>query len=145
VAERPTFVAREGELERLDRFLDRALAGQGLVCFVTGEAGSGKTALLGQSAQRAQERHRDLVVAIGQGDAQTGRAIPTFPSARCWVSLICYRVLLAVGDPLAPEILAAAHALLQERAARIDDENLRRSFMESMPSHREITRAFATG
>jgi len=61
-----------------------------------------------------------------------------------WVSLICYRVLLANGDPRAPPILATAHALLQERAARIDDENLRRSFMERVPSHREIVRAFAT-
>jgi Cdc6-like AAA superfamily ATPase len=99
VAERPTFVAREGELERLDRFLNRALAGQGLVCLVTGEAGSGKTALLGKFAQRAQERHRDLVVAIGQGDAQTGACDPYLPfremlgqpdllscSPRCWGS-----------------------------------------------------------
>jgi hypothetical protein len=79
VAERPTFVAREGELEQLDRFLDRALAGQGLVCFVTGEAGGGKTALLGEFTQHAQERHRDLVVAIGQGDAQTGACDPYLP------------------------------------------------------------------
>jgi adenylate cyclase len=79
VTERPTFVAREGELERLDHFLDRALAGPGLVCFVTGEAGSGKTALLGEFTQRAQKRHRDLVVAIGQGDAQTGAGDPYLP------------------------------------------------------------------
>ncbi len=79
MAERPILVAREGELEQLDRFLDRALAGQGLVCFVTGEAGSGKTALLAEFALRAQERHRDLIVAIGQGDAQTGACDPYLP------------------------------------------------------------------
>ena len=61
-----------------------------------------------------------------------------------WVSQICYRVLIATGDSRAPEILETAHALLQERAARIDDETLRRSFMESMPAHREIVYAFAT-
>ena len=34
------FVARERELEQLNTFLDRALSGQGQVCFVTGEAGA---------------------------------------------------------------------------------------------------------
>ena len=56
MSERPAFVAREGELEQLDSCLDRAFAGQGLVCFVVGEAGSGKTALLSEFTQRAQER-----------------------------------------------------------------------------------------
>ena len=56
----------------LDRFLDAALAGQGQVCFVSGEAGSGKTALVTEFARRAEARHLELVVAIGQGDAQTG-------------------------------------------------------------------------
>ncbi|MFQ5814295.1 MAG: ATP-binding protein, partial [Anaerolineae bacterium] len=40
------FVARERELAQLNEFLNQALAGQGTVCFVTGEAGSGKTALV---------------------------------------------------------------------------------------------------
>jgi adenylate cyclase len=79
VTANPAFVAREGELERLDRFLKQALAGQGLVCFVTGEAGSGKTTLLTEFAQRAQERAGDLVVAVGQGDAQTGAGDPYLP------------------------------------------------------------------
>jgi len=68
----PVFVARERELQRLDGFLDAALAGHGQVCFVSGEAGSGKTALLTQFARRAEARHPELVVAMGQGDAQTG-------------------------------------------------------------------------
>ena len=70
--ERAAFVARERELEQLDGFLQRALAAQGLVCFVTGEAGSGKTTLVAEFARRAQEQHQDLVVAVGQSDAQTG-------------------------------------------------------------------------
>ena len=32
----------------------------------------------------------------------------------------------------------AAYNLLQEQAARIDDEELRRSFLENVASHREI-------
>jgi adenylate cyclase len=66
------FVARERELERLDGFLGRVLAGQGQVVFVTGEAGSGKTTLVTEFARRAQEQHSNLIVAVGQSDAQTG-------------------------------------------------------------------------
>jgi predicted ATPase len=73
------FVARERELERLDGFLQRALAAQGAVCFVTGEAGSGKTTLVTEFARRAQQAHEDLVVAVGQSDAQTGIGDPYLP------------------------------------------------------------------
>ena len=60
------FVGRERELERLDRLLDLALTGQGQVCFLAGEAGSGKTALIREFTQRAQQKHPDLVVAGGE-------------------------------------------------------------------------------
>lgn len=73
------FVARESELEQLGIFLDRALTGQGQVCFVTGEAGCGKTTLIGEFARRAQEQHQDLIVAVGQSDAQTGIGDPYLP------------------------------------------------------------------
>jgi tetratricopeptide (TPR) repeat protein len=73
------FVAREGELGQLWQFLDRALGGQGQVCFVTGEAGSGKTALVTEFARRAEEKHSNLVVAIGQCDAHTGIGDPYLP------------------------------------------------------------------
>lgn len=66
------FVARERELTQLQTFLDRALAGHGQVCFVTGEAGAGKTALVTEFARRAQDAHANLVVAIGDCNAQTG-------------------------------------------------------------------------
>ncbi len=75
----PVFVAREGELGLLWQFLDRALGNQGQVCFVTGEAGSGKTALVTEFARRVQEKHTDLVVAIGQCDAHTGIGDPYLP------------------------------------------------------------------
>ena len=77
--ERPVFVARERELAQLDRFLDTALAGQGRVVFVTGEAGSGKTALVQEFARRAQDAHPDLVVASGNCNAHTGIGDPYLP------------------------------------------------------------------
>jgi adenylate cyclase len=73
------FVAREQELSRLDGFLKQALDHQGFVCFVTGEAGSGKTALVTEFASRAQEQVPGLVVAVGQSDAQTGIADAHLP------------------------------------------------------------------
>jgi ABC-type dipeptide/oligopeptide/nickel transport system ATPase component len=51
----PAFVAREQELGQLWQFLDRTLGSQGQVCFVIGEAGSGKTALVTEFAGRVQE------------------------------------------------------------------------------------------
>jgi tetratricopeptide (TPR) repeat protein len=73
------FVGREEELGQLRRYFDDSLTGQGQVCFVTGEAGSGKTALVSEFARRTQDKHDDLVVAIGQCDAHTGVGDPYLP------------------------------------------------------------------
>jgi hypothetical protein len=40
--------------------------------------------------------------------------------------------------PRAQDILETAHSLLQERAAKISDEEERRSFLENVAAHREI-------
>jgi DNA-binding SARP family transcriptional activator/tetratricopeptide (TPR) repeat protein len=93
--ERPIFVARERELAQLDRFLDLALAGQGRIVFVTGEAGSGKTSLLQELTHRAQDAHADpltgspqprsseteqaLIAAGGNCNAYTGIGDPYLP------------------------------------------------------------------
>jgi DNA-binding SARP family transcriptional activator len=75
----PVFVSRERELAQLDQFLERALAGQGRVAFVTGEAGSGKTTLVQEFTRRAQEAHADLIVAGGTCNAYTGVGDPYLP------------------------------------------------------------------
>jgi ABC-type oligopeptide transport system substrate-binding subunit/DNA-binding SARP family transcriptional activator len=75
----PPFVARERELAQLDGFLDLALAGQGQVVFVTGEAGCGKTGLTQEFGRRAQERQADLVVAGGNCNAFSGLGDPYLP------------------------------------------------------------------
>jgi tetratricopeptide (TPR) repeat protein len=57
----------------------------------------------------------------------------------CQVYLTCYRVLRAAQENvLAQAALNKAHDLLQERAAKISDEGLRRSFLENVAVHREI-------
>jgi len=75
----PIFVARERELAQLDEFLDLALASQGRVAFVTGEAGSGKTTLVQEFSRRAQDIYVDLVVASGNCNAYTGIGDPYLP------------------------------------------------------------------
>jgi DNA-binding SARP family transcriptional activator/predicted ATPase len=77
--ERPVFVARERELAQLNGYLNLAVAGQGRVVFITGEAGSGKTALVQEFTQRAQEAQADLIVASGNCNAHTGIGDPYLP------------------------------------------------------------------
>jgi len=75
----PVFVARQEELERLAGSLKTTLMGKGRVFFLTGEAGSGKTALLREFCSRALEAHPDLIVADGKCNAQTGVGDPYLP------------------------------------------------------------------
>jgi DNA-binding SARP family transcriptional activator len=77
--EKTNFVARERELSKLRNYLDPVLAGQGKVVFVTGEAGSGKTTLIQEFTQRAQETQPDLIVAGGNCNAHTGIGDPYLP------------------------------------------------------------------
>lgn len=73
------FVGRARELARLEGFLDRALQGHGQVVFVTGEAGSGKSALAREFAERMQDNHAGLLVAVGTCNAQGGLGDPYLP------------------------------------------------------------------
>jgi tetratricopeptide (TPR) repeat protein/class 3 adenylate cyclase/tRNA A-37 threonylcarbamoyl transferase component Bud32 len=57
------------------------------------------------------------------------------------VYLTCYHALCANDDPRAKEVLAAAYNLLQKRA-KIDDQALRRSFLENVATHKKIVREF---
>ena len=85
--ELPAFVARERELSQMQEYLDLALAGQGRVVFVTGEAGSGKTALIQKFARCTQDAYagslpgsgQKLVVAVGNCNAYTGLGDPYLP------------------------------------------------------------------
>ena len=58
------------------------------------------------------------------------------------IMLTCHQVLAAAGDARAPAPLASAHALLQSRAAMINDPELRESFLTQIPEHREIVAAW---
>ena len=73
------FVSRDKELQQLNDRLSLMIEGQGQVCFVTGEAGFGKTSLATEFAQRAQESDEELLVVIGDCNAQTGLGDPYLP------------------------------------------------------------------
>lgn len=96
-------------------------------------------------------------VLMSQGDPDGARALaeeifdylqaaPALPGADRPgdVYLACYQVLAAAGDPRAPTVLYSARAMLQDRAARIEDVDLRRKFWENVPAHVEIMRIAAT-
>jgi len=74
-----SFVGREHELGRLHQFLGSALAGQGRVAFVTGEAGSGKTSLMHAFASQALRTHGDLLVIASACSAHSGIGEPYLP------------------------------------------------------------------
>jgi len=58
------------------------------------------------------------------------------------IHLTCYRVLQANGDSRAEDILEEAHTLLQERAAKISDEEERRSYLQNVAAHRGIVNEY---
>jgi tRNA A-37 threonylcarbamoyl transferase component Bud32/tetratricopeptide (TPR) repeat protein len=105
---KPVFVAREQEMDRLNKLLDKAIAGRGQVIFVTGEAGSGKTALTQEFASQAQENHPELVMASGKCNAHTGIGDPYLP----FIELLA----LLTGDV---EAKWTAGLVTQEHAVRL--------------------------
>jgi predicted ATPase len=105
---RPVFVARERELEKLNVFLGRALSGNGQAAFVSGEAGSGKTALVQEFCLRAHQAYPDLIVADGKCNAHTGIGDPYLP----FIELLS----LLTGDV---EAKWAAGAMTKEQAHRL--------------------------
>jgi len=68
----PPLVARDEEMARLGAYLSLALAGEGRVVFISGEAGSGKTALVEEFARQAMAAHGDLLVTMGRCSAHGG-------------------------------------------------------------------------
>ncbi|MCJ7537927.1 MAG: AAA family ATPase [Anaerolineales bacterium] len=107
---RSAFVAREVELAWLDSKLDLALAGDGQVAFVVGDAGQGKTAILKQFSQRAQKAHEDLVIAYATCEAFSGIGDPHLP----------FRNIMALlnGDVAAKQ---STRVINQENAQRLWD------------------------
>jgi DNA-binding SARP family transcriptional activator/tetratricopeptide (TPR) repeat protein len=108
------FVAREAELDWLDRQLHAALDGRGSVALITGEAGSGKTALLSEFARRAMEAHGEVVAVFGSCNAQTGLGDPYLPFREALQVLAGDVESKRAGGAVSPEHARRLWALLPE-------------------------------
>jgi predicted ATPase/DNA-binding SARP family transcriptional activator len=75
----PLFVGRERELSVLYSHLNVAIAGEGRILFITGEAGQGKTSLMAEFAHRSLAKFPELVIAAGTCQALIGIADPYLP------------------------------------------------------------------
>ncbi len=80
-------VARTRELAALDDALEAAGSGPARACFVTGEAGAGKSTLIAEFVRLRQSRDDRLVVAKGQCNALTGLTDPYLPMREALSSL----------------------------------------------------------
>jgi serine/threonine protein kinase len=73
------FIRRRQELDQLGNFLEQVRIGEGRVVFISGEAGSGKTALVQAFAHQAQSSNSDLIFAWGNCNAYSGIGHPFLP------------------------------------------------------------------
>jgi len=98
-------------------------------------AGLARVALAQNNLSQAQTRVEEILQYLQEHPLLPGTDEPFR------VYLTCYQVLLALQDARAGELLQKACRLLQERAAGIQDERLRRSFLENVAAHRELLTA----
>ena len=102
------FVGRSGELAQLQSHLAAALAGNGQISFVTGEAGFGKSALLQAFARQTAQQFPQMITLLGNCNAYTGLGDPYLP--------IRELLSLLVGDV---ETQQRAGAISSEQAAHL--------------------------
>jgi DNA-binding SARP family transcriptional activator len=98
-------------------------------------AGLAHLALIQEDLVRAQAYVAEIVTHLEKGTLDGAR--DPFP-----IYLTCYRVLQAHQARGAQELLARAYRQLQERAAAIEDEALRRSYLENVAGHQQVVREF---
>lgn len=115
------FVGRSSELEHLDQFLNTTLAGLPQIGFVTGEAGSGKSALVQTFLRRAQSKHPQLVAVSGYCNAFTGIGDPYFPFFEILTLLTGNVQSPRQTGPLDPTQVDRLTALLPETAKILVD------------------------
>jgi adenylate cyclase len=77
--QKQVFVGREQQLAELETYLDRALSGTGQICFISGQAGTGKTALVRHFLQGALAKDAELVAISGTCNAHEGIGDPYLP------------------------------------------------------------------
>jgi tetratricopeptide (TPR) repeat protein len=98
-ADRPDiFAGRSAELTRLEARLRRALAGAGSVVFVTGERGTGKSALVGALLRRVRDGDEPVTVARGRCMERQGPGEAFLPFLDAFGRLLSTRARDAAVD-----------------------------------------------
>jgi DNA-binding SARP family transcriptional activator/Tfp pilus assembly protein PilF len=164
----PTQAQALGELavaqsEDFSAILAEALTNLGQVLAQVGQTGTARQHFmraleirqeLGQMHLTAESRaglaqaalaQDDLDAALSQAAAiwQLCESNPLWGVERpLWVYLTCYRVFQCVGDPRARNVLSAAKTRLRERAANIESDELRATYLEDVPENREIDQLY---
>ena len=124
--EQRPFVGRDPELARLRARWSQAVAGEGGLALVTGEAGIGKTRL---ACRLAAEVHADgAAVLYGRADEET--VVPYQPFAEALRHHVAHADVVALREalgrrlddlrPLVPELWADVDPLADERAADLE-------------------------
>jgi hypothetical protein len=103
---------------------------------VSAQAGLARVALASGAADAAY-RYVDDILRYADDDPDLHDAGDSMA-----IYLTCYQVLKAMDDPTADDLLRRAYARLGQWAERIEDTALRRSFLESVPSHCAIVEAY---
>jgi tetratricopeptide (TPR) repeat protein len=99
-------------------------------------AGLARLCLAQGSLARARDHVAEILAYLDGGGSLDGTEEPGF------IFLTCYQVLQTLQDSRAGAILDMGYRLLQERAAWIEDEATRRSFLENVAAHRAIVAAY---
>ena len=97
LASSPVFVGRAGELSELHTALRRAGAGRPGMLLVAGEAGVGKSRLVGKFAEQASQA--GVVVAVGGAAPLTGGALPYAPVLHALRALADDHEPAGLGEP----------------------------------------------
>jgi len=105
-------------------------------------AGLARVALAIDEAKSAQAYAEEILAWLAE-NSPDGIEFPVL------VYLSCYRVLEAASTRLkdeqrARDVLEAGYALLQQRAGQIQDEAIRRQFLENVPFNRALLEAWQT-
>lgn len=74
-----TCVGRETEIFKLKHFLEKTVSGSFQICFIIGEAGSGKTTLINKFVEIVEKESPQTVIAIGECDSFVGISTPYLP------------------------------------------------------------------
>jgi predicted ATPase len=72
-------VGREEEIRQLYTLFESSLRGDKQLCFITGEAGLGKTTLVNSFIEQINETHPTTIVALGECNGQAGITDPYLP------------------------------------------------------------------